>query len=88
VTESGLVFIAGTNDRRIRAFDAKSGRVLWQAVLDASGHATPVAYRSARTGREFVVIAAGGGGRFSTTVSDAVVAFARPPASNPRVPKR
>jgi quinoprotein glucose dehydrogenase len=88
VTESGLVFIAGTNDRRIRAFDAKSGRVLWQAVLDASGHATPVAYRSARTGREFVVIAAGGGGRFSTTVSDAIVAFALPAPSNPRVPER
>ena len=78
VTETGLVFIAGTNDRRIRAFDAKTGRVLWQGALDASGHATPVAYRSARTGREFVVIAAGGGGRFSTTVSDAVVAFALP----------
>ena len=85
VTESGLVFIAGTNDRRIRAFEAKSGRVLWQAMLDASGHATPVAYRSARTGREFIVIAAGGGGRFSTTVSDAVIAFALP-SSKPRVP--
>jgi glucose dehydrogenase len=84
VTESGLVFIAGTNDRRIRAFEATSGRVLWQAVLDASGHATPVAYRSARTGREFIVIAAGGGGRFSTTVSDAVVAFALP--AKTRVP--
>jgi quinoprotein glucose dehydrogenase len=86
VTETGLVFIAGTNDRRIRAFDVKTGRVLWQAALDASGHATPVAYRSARTGREFVVIAAGGGGRFSTTVSDAVVAFAlpaSPPAKEP-----
>jgi quinoprotein glucose dehydrogenase len=85
VTESGLVFIAGTNDRRIRAFDAASGRVLWQAVLDASGHATPVAYRGARSGREFIVIAAGGGGRFSTTVSDAVIAFALPvtaPARN------
>jgi glucose dehydrogenase len=79
VTESGLVFIAATNDRRMRAFDAGSGRVLWQAPLDASGHATPIAYRSPRTGREFIVIAAGGGGRFSTTVSDAVIAFALPP---------
>lgn len=80
VTESGLVFIAGTNDRRMRAFDATSGRVLWQATLDASGHATPAAYRT-RSGREFLVIAAGGGGRFSTTVSDTVVAFALPAAS-------
>jgi glucose dehydrogenase len=84
VTESGLVFIAGTNDRRIRAFDAASGRVLWEAVLDASGHATPSAYRSARSGREFIVIAAGGGGRFSTTVSDAVIAFALPAAAPQR----
>jgi quinoprotein glucose dehydrogenase len=77
-TSTGLVFIAGTNDRRFRAFDAASGRILWETTLEASGHATPVAYRSARTGREFIVLAAGGGGRFSTTVSDTVVAFALP----------
>jgi glucose dehydrogenase len=77
VTASGLLFIAGTNDRRFRAFDAASGRVLWETTLDASGHATPTAYRT-RSGREFVVIAAGGGGRFSTTVSDTIVAFALP----------
>lgn len=79
VTRSGLVFIAATNDRRIRAFDAATGRVLWQAPLEASGHATPAAYLGPRTGREFIVIAAGGGGRFSSTVSDAIVAFALPP---------
>jgi glucose dehydrogenase len=78
VTESGLVFVAATNDRRIRALDASTGRVLWHATLDASGHATPAAYRGPRSGREFVVIAAGGGGRFSQQVSDAVIAFALP----------
>jgi glucose dehydrogenase len=77
-TASGLVFIAATNDSRIRAFDTASGRVLWQGQLDASGHATPVTYRGPRSGRQFVVAAAGGGGRFSSTVADAVVAFALP----------
>jgi glucose dehydrogenase/precorrin-6B methylase 2 len=84
VTSTGLVIIAGTNDRRIRAFDAASGRVLWRETLDASGHATPVAYRSPRSGREFIVIAAGGGGRFSTTVSDTVIAFALPGSTSSR----
>jgi glucose dehydrogenase len=77
-TQSGLVFIGATNDARFRAFDAASGRVLWSATLPAGGHATPVTYRGPRSGRQFVVIAAGGGGRFSTTVSDAIVAFALP----------
>lgn len=77
VTDSGLVFIAATNDRKFRALETKSGRVLWQATLDAAGHATPAAYRLP-SGRELIVIAAGGGGRFSTTVSDTVIAFGLP----------
>jgi quinoprotein glucose dehydrogenase len=75
-TRTGLVFIGGTNDRRFRAFDAKTGRVLWQTELPASGHATPMSYRGPKSGRQFIVIAAGGGGRFSSQVSDAIVAFA------------
>ena len=75
-TAGGLVFIGGTNDRRIRAFEARTGRLLWQAELPASGHATPISYRGPTSGRQFVVIAAGGGGRFSSEVSDAIVAFA------------
>lgn len=75
-TAGGLVFIAATNDRRLRAFDERTGRVLWQADLPASGHATPIVYRAPTSGREIVVIAAGGGGKFSSTVSDTIVAFA------------
>ncbi len=75
---SGLVFIAATNDSLIRAFDSRSGRVLWSAPLPASGHATPLLYRAPRSGQERLVIAAGGGGRFSSAVSDAVVAFGLP----------
>lgn len=78
VTAGGVVFIGGANDSRFRAFDVETGRELWQAELPASGHATPITYRGARTGRQFVVIAAGGGGRFSSRISDAFVAFALP----------
>ena len=77
-TATGLVFIAATNDARIRAVEAASGRVLWEAALPASGHATPVTYRAPRSGRQLVVIAAGGGGRFSARVSDTIVAFGLP----------
>jgi quinoprotein glucose dehydrogenase len=74
-TSSGLVFIGATNDARVRAFDADTGRVLWTAPLPASGHATPILYRAPRSGRPMLAIAAGGGGRFSSTVSDTIVAF-------------
>ncbi|HEX6213071.1 MAG TPA: membrane-bound PQQ-dependent dehydrogenase, glucose/quinate/shikimate family, partial [Methylomirabilota bacterium] len=77
-TTAGLTFIGATNDRAFRAFDTARGRVLWETTLPAGGHATPLAYRGPRSGRPFIVIAAGGGGRFSKTVSDAVVAFTLP----------
>ncbi len=78
VTAGGLVFIAGSNDACFRAFDAASGRELWVTRLEASGHATPATYRGKRTGRQFVVIAAGGGGTFSKTGADVVAAYALP----------
>jgi membrane-bound PQQ-dependent dehydrogenase (glucose/quinate/shikimate family) len=76
-TAGGLVFIAATNDSRFRAFDATTGRELWSAVLDASGHATPATYRGAN-GRQYVVIAAGGGGFFGSKSADSLIAFALP----------
>jgi quinoprotein glucose dehydrogenase len=78
VTAGGVAFIGGAGDNRIRAFEVRAGRELWRADLPASGHATPITYRGARSGRQFVVIAAGGGGRFSKSISDAFVAFALP----------
>ncbi|HWS90355.1 MAG TPA: pyrroloquinoline quinone-dependent dehydrogenase [Pyrinomonadaceae bacterium] len=80
VTAGGLVFIAATTDRLFRAFDAKTGRVLWQARLEAGGHATPMTYAT-KGGRQFVVIAAGGGGflrALSPVLSDTLVAYALP----------
>jgi membrane-bound PQQ-dependent dehydrogenase (glucose/quinate/shikimate family) len=80
VTAGGLVFIAATTDRLFRAFDAKTGRVLWQARLEAGGHATPMTYMT-KGGRQLVVIAAGGGGflrALSPVLSDTLVAYALP----------
>lgn len=78
VTSGGLVFIAGTNDSRFRAFDAGTGKLLWEMRLEASGHATPMTYLGLKTGKQFVVIAAGGGGKFSRQVSDVLAAYALP----------
>jgi quinoprotein glucose dehydrogenase len=85
VTAGGLVFIGGANDSRFRAFDAQTGKELWTAKLDASGHATPITFQSRKSGRQFVIIAAGGGGYFSKTYSDALVAFALPQSNHPKL---
>ena len=77
VTAGGLVFIAGSNDSRFRAFDARTGEELWVAKLEASGHATPMTFQG-RNSRQYVVVAAGGGGKFSKTYADALVAYALP----------
>jgi glucose dehydrogenase len=78
VTAGGLVFIAATNDSRFRAFDKDTGKELWVTRLEASGHATPMTFRGRKTGKQFVVIAAGGGNKYNKTYSDALVAFALP----------
>jgi glucose dehydrogenase len=78
VTAGGLVFIGGTNDRRLRAFEAKSGRELWETKLEANAHATPMTYLGKRSGKQFVVVAAGGGGFFSDEASDVVAAYSLP----------
>jgi quinoprotein glucose dehydrogenase len=75
VTAGGIVFAAGTMDERIRAFDAESGRVLWEAELPAAGYAGPATYLGS-DGRQYVLIAAGGGGKWGTPSGDAFVAFA------------
>jgi len=54
-TGGGLVFIAGTNDKRFRAFDSHDGRVLWEGRLDSEGHTTPMTYM-APNGKQYVVI--------------------------------
>lgn len=73
LTGSGLVFIAGTYDQHLRAFDINTGRELWSAPLPAAAHALPGTYRAA--GRQYVVVAAGGHDRLHTTMGDYVLAF-------------
>ncbi len=58
-TAGGLVFIAGTNDKRFRAFDSRTGAVLWETKLDAEGHTNPMTYRG-RNGKQYVVIVSSG----------------------------
>ena len=79
VTKGGLVFIAATKDEKIRAFDKKSGKVLWEAKLPAAGFATPATYFV--NGRQFVVIACGGG-KIGNKSGDDYVAFALPRVKN------
>jgi quinoprotein glucose dehydrogenase len=76
-TASGLVFIAATNDNRIRAFDAKSGKELWAGAIDADGQATPITYLG-RDGRQYIAIMAGGGSYWGAPGGDALIAFALP----------
>lgn len=75
-TAGDIVFIAGTPDEKIRAFSAYSGKVLWEYKLPAGGYATPSVYMI--DGRQYVVIAAGGGGKNGTKYGDAIIAFALP----------
>jgi quinoprotein glucose dehydrogenase len=74
VTASGLLFIGATNfDKKFRAFDKLTGAVLWETTLPAAGNATPSIYRL--NGRQYVVIA-GGGGKNGAPSGSRVVAFA------------
>ncbi len=77
VTAGGLVFIGATNfDKKFRAFDKASGESLWEAPLPFSGNATPATYEV--DGRQFIVIAAGGGKDPKSPSGGVYVAFALP----------
>jgi quinoprotein glucose dehydrogenase len=77
VTAGGLVLIGATNfDKKFRAFDKATGELLWEADLPFSGNATPATYEV--NGRQFVVIAAGGGKDPKSPSGGVYVAFALP----------
>jgi quinoprotein glucose dehydrogenase len=78
VTAGGVAFMGSALDYYLRAYDTETGRVLWKARLPAGGQATPMSYWSAASGRQFVVIAAGGHGTLGTKAGDAIVAYALP----------
>lgn len=79
LTRSGLTFISATQDRSFRAFDTRTGKLLWQTRLPAGGQATPMSYMS-RGGRQFVLISAGGNHTLRSKVGDYVMAYALPKA--------
>ena len=75
VTAGGLLFIAATPDQLIKAYNKENGQLLWQATLPAAGFATPITY--AVEGRQFLVIAAGGG-KLGQASGSYYIAFALP----------
>lgn len=78
VTENGLLIIAATTyDNKIRAFDKRDGKLLWEALLPAAGNATPSTY--VVNGRQYIVIACGGG-KNDAPSGGTYVAFALPAA--------
>jgi quinoprotein glucose dehydrogenase len=77
-TAGGIVFIGATNDSRFRAFDSKSGKVLWEVQIEANAHSSPITYMG-RDGRQYVTVMAAGGGAFlGGPVSNTLVSFALP----------
>jgi quinoprotein glucose dehydrogenase len=76
VTAGGLIFMGGTFDSGLHAFDIETGKELWHGDLPASARATPMTYES--NGKQYVVIAAGGFDVPGMAMSDSLVAFTLP----------
>lgn len=76
VTAGGLVFIGATMDEKFHAYDKANGKLLWEYQLPAGGYATPSTFMV--LGKQYVVIAAGGGGKLGTKSGDSFIAFALP----------
>ncbi|MCC6389373.1 MAG: pyrroloquinoline quinone-dependent dehydrogenase [Bryobacterales bacterium] len=74
-TAGGLVFIGATQDHKFRAFDSRSGKVLWETQLETGAYATPCTYEIG--GKQYVAVAVGGG-RWKSPAGDSFVAFALP----------
>ncbi len=75
VTAGGLLFIAATSDQKFRAFNKRTGKLLWEFDLPASGFATPSVYE--KDGKQYIVIACGGG-KLGKRSGDSYIAFALP----------
>ncbi len=73
VTSGGLIFIGATADEKLRAIDKKTGEILWEYKLPFGGYATPATYEVNHV--QYVVIAAGGGGKVGTKSGDVYIAF-------------
>jgi quinoprotein glucose dehydrogenase len=78
VMAGGVAFLGSALDYYLRAYDTETGEELWKARLPAGGQASPMSYWSKASGRQFVVIAAGGHGSLGTRKGDSIVAYALP----------
>ena len=76
VTAGGVLFIGASKDEKFRVFNKENGQMLWEYQLPAGGYATPATYEI--NGKQYVVIAAGGGGFQSTKSGDYYIAFSLP----------
>lgn len=82
VTRGGVIFIAATQDKYLRAIDTLSGEELWRGRLPQAGQASPITYMSEQSGRQFVVTASGGHAFLGTHPGDAIYAYALPKPTN------
>ncbi|MGK3143318.1 glucose/quinate/shikimate family membrane-bound PQQ-dependent dehydrogenase [Pantoea sp. C2G6] len=76
-TQGGLVFIAGTQDYYLRAFDTSTGKEVWKARLPVGSQGGPISYVSPKNGKQYILISAGGA-RQSPDRGDYVIAYALP----------
>ncbi len=76
LTAGNVIFIGAASDEKFRAFDKFTGEVLWEYKLPAGGYATPSVYMI--DGKQYVVIAAGGGAKPGTPLGDSIISFALP----------
>ncbi|WP_119943781.1 PQQ-binding-like beta-propeller repeat protein [Neorhizobium sp. NCHU2750] len=77
-TKTGVTFIRATLDQYLRAINARTGKELWRGRVPAGGQAGPMSYRSSATGKQYLVIAAGGHAGLITRCGDTLVAYALP----------
>jgi quinoprotein glucose dehydrogenase len=77
VTQSGVLFVGASIDRYFRAFDSSTGALLWETELDAAAHSVPMTFLG-KDGRQYVVVAAGGGSFLGSAAGRHIVAFALP----------
>ena len=78
MTAGGVAFLSSTLDYYVRAYNVTDGRVLWKARLPAGGQAVPMTYQSPASGRQFVVVVAGGHGSLGTKLGNSIIAYAIP----------
>ncbi len=80
ITAGGVAFLSSTLDHYVRAYDVTDGRQLWQDRLPAGAEATPMTYTSDTTGRQYLVVVAGGHGSADRKADDSIIAYALPDA--------